>query len=78
MFSGVEIGPKSQWKLGDFFPNLEKKNPYLKKKKDKYIYIYFKIGNFFQDHHTHTHTPHKLHDNPTTITSYFSFNLMAI
>ena len=25
--SGAEIRPHSQWKLGDFFPNLEKKIP---------------------------------------------------
>ena len=26
VFSGVEIPPLSQWKLGDFFPNFENKN----------------------------------------------------
>ena len=30
--SGAEIRPLSQWDLGDFFPNLKKKNPNLKKK----------------------------------------------
>ena len=32
VFSGAEIRPHSQWYLGDFFPNFEKKIPNLKKK----------------------------------------------
>ena len=33
--SGAEIRPLSQWDLGDFFPQFEKKIPNLKKKKKK-------------------------------------------
>ena len=48
--SGAEIQPLSQWDLGDFFPNLKKKNPNLKKKKKK-IFFFFRI--FIQSPHTH-------------------------
>ena len=43
----------SQWNLGDFFPNFEKKNPNLQKKKKLY---------FFEDwdfHALNTHTSYK-------------------
>ena len=50
--SGAEIQPLSQWDLGDFFPNLKKKIPNLKKKKKK--------KNFFFLEFSHTH---KLHND---------------
>ena len=59
--SGAEIRPLSQWDLGDFFPNLKKKNSQSQKKKKKNFFFFF----FFQIFHsvtTHTHT-HKLHDD---------------
>ena len=56
MSSGAEIRPLSQWDLGDFFPNLKKKNPNLKKKKKKNFFFL----EFSFSHHTHTH---KLHDD---------------
>ena len=39
--SGAEFRPLYQWDLGDFFPNLKKKIPNLKKK-----YIYRGYSNF--------------------------------
>ena len=39
--SGAEIRPLSQWDLGDFFPNLKKKIPNLKKKKKKKFFFFF-------------------------------------
>ena len=57
--SGAEIRPLSQWDLGDFFPNLKKKIPNLKKKKKKkFFFFFFRI--YIQSPHTHTH---KLHDD---------------
>ena len=47
--SGAEIRPLSQWDLGDFFPNLKKKFPNLKK-----IFFFF----FLEFSHTH-----KLHND---------------
>ena len=62
-FLRAEIRPLSQWDLGDFFPNLKKKNPNLKKKKKKkkiifFLFFFFRI--FIQSPHTHSH---KLHDD---------------
>ena len=60
--SGAEIRPLSQWDLGDFFPNLKKKIPNLKKKKKKknFFFFFFFFRIFIQSPHTHTH---KLHDD---------------
>ena len=54
--SGAEIRTISQWDLGDFFPNLKKKIPKLKKKK----FFFFFFLEFSFSHHTHTR---KLHDD---------------
>ena len=65
--SGAEIRPLSQWDLGDFFPNLKKKIPNLKKKK---FFFFFRIF-------THTHKLHN--DNLLELHPIFlQFNLMAI
>ena len=45
--SGAENRPFSQWDLGDYFPQFEKKNPNLKKKLKKIFRI------FIQSPHTH-------------------------
>ena len=46
VFSGAEIQPHSQWNLGDFFPNFEKKIPSS---------IILRLGFSFSQH------THKLH-----------------
>ena len=52
VFSAAEIRPLSQWDLGDFFPNLKKKIPNLKKRKRKcYSVILFSLS-------LHTHKLH--------------------
>ena len=53
--SGAEIRPLSQLDLGDFFPNLKKKIPNLKKKKKKFFFFFF-FFFFLEFSHTHTHT----------------------
>ena len=52
--SGAEIRPLSQWDLGNFFPNLKKKNPNLKKKKKKkiFFFFFFFFRIFIQSPHT--------------------------
>ena len=47
VFSGAEIQPFTQWNLGDFFPNIEKKSQSSKK------IFFLKIGIFIQSTHTH-------------------------
>ena len=51
--SGAEIRPLCQWDLGDFFPNLKKKNSQSQKKN---FFFFF----FLEFSHTHTH---KLHND---------------
>ena len=47
VFSGAEVQPNSQWNLGDFFPNFEKKS-----KSSKKFFFSFEIGIFIQSTHT--------------------------
>ena len=47
--SGAEIRPLSQWDLGDFFSQFDKKIPISKKKKKKKFFLEFSFS-----HHTHT------------------------
>ena len=65
--SGAEIRPLSQWDLGDFFPNLKKKIPNLKKKKKK-IFFFFFFRIFIQSPHTHSQATWW---QSTRIASYF-------
>ena len=63
MSSGAEIRPLSQWDLGDFFSQFEKKIPISKKKKKKKkkkknFFFFF----FLELSHTRTHT-HTLHND---------------
>ena len=48
MFPGAEIRMHSQWNLGDYFPNFEKKSQSLKK-----FFFFLKIGIFIQSTYTH-------------------------
>ena len=43
---GAEIWPHSQWNLGDFFPNFEKKSQSSKQ------FFFWRLGFLFS-HHTH-------------------------
>ena len=54
--SGAEIGPLSQWDLGDFFPNLKKKSQSQKK---TFFFFFFFLEFSFE---VTTHTL-KLHDD---------------
>ena len=66
MSSGAEIRPLSQWDLGDFFPNLKKKNSQSQKRiftRDGYrqknrIAIYRDMGPAYRD--TYHDTYHKI------------------
>ena len=63
VFSGAEFRPHSQWNLGDFFSNFEKKQHIFKKS-----FCCWRFGFSFS-HHTHIILSYMV---------MFSFNLMAI
>ena len=63
--SGAEIRPLSQWDLGDFFPQFEKK---ISKKKKNFFFFFLE---FSLSQHTHVYI-HKLHgDNLLSLNLIF-------
>ena len=69
VFSGAEIRTHSQWNLGDFLHNFEKKNPNR---------IFLRLGLSFSQHtHMHARTYARTHAHTSYMVS-FSFNTISI